>query len=542
MRMIRLALPLLLAACLLLSACTRTPAPKPEPVDSVKFEQGGSDMNTDNSASMPDPTEYPPVWQKDIVINDAWTPGTALSDAVPIPAEIDASEAQPVRIGLSAVEVTDENMASSEGGLEADYCTAAIADGTDAASVPGLVQALDEWNRYAKETASTELAQAHSRYSAYRQQGADGFLYLTSWISMQIGRADTQVLSYIRERYRYNREQEPNYYEFHGVTVDAVTGEKLSLNDFIGDTDLLLTQLEIAAWAQLHYGYRDQADELIGLMKEAVLGCRDDGSFAWMVLPSGLEFRIAALDPNGVDHYSFSIFVPFTALKKGLRPERTALSYDYLDELPKNECLPQLLGSEGPQPEGDEYFGNYFYGSIHGQNYLYAVSDEATSVYALGPTGAPEKVARIPGSLFHPAENYCYTTLDPEHVELTAMVQLGQELFLEGFCRIGEDGIPEPAGLFTLSSNPLPMTTAMDFEAEIFPDEDSTEAQKGIVPAYSMLWIFRTDGETFIDCTFEGGICRGICRIYVEGSWEEGWLFNGLPKEEVIGYEGYYER
>ena len=105
--------------------------------------------------------------------------------------------------------------------------------------------------------------------------------------------------------------------------------------------------------------------------------------------------------------------------------------------------------------------------------------------------------------------------------------------------RIGEGGIPEQIGLFEMTYNSIPFYNATDCEVEIFDSLEASESHMGTLPANSDLAILRSDGETFIDCMApEKGI---ICRLYITGSFEDGWFVNGVPKEEWVGHEGYFE-
>ena len=51
--------------------------------------------------------------------------------------------------------------------------------------------------------------------------------------------------------------------------------------------------------------------------------------------------------------------------------------------------------------------------------------------------------------------------------------------------------------------------------------------------------ILRSDGKTFIDCSKKEK--KKIYRLYITGSEEDGWVINGIPKNELIAYEGYWE-
>ena len=129
---------------------------------------------------------------------------------------------------------------------------------------------------------------------------------------------------------------------------------------------------------------------------------------------------------------------------------------------------------------------------------------------------------------------------DPAHFEMSYLVQLLQELFLRAEASVGEDGLPVLNGLFETTTNPTPMTTQTDFEAEIFTDEEAQESTPGTVPAYTTLVVIRSDGESFVDAVMDTD-GQSVCRLIVGGNEEDGWTINGLPKNEVIGNEGWFE-
>ena len=120
------------------------------------------------------------------------------------------------------------------------------------------------------------------RHKAYQGLFSMESIYLISWISMRIGRSDTRVFSYIEEVYRYNREKEPDFYEVHGHTIDPVTGQALSLNDFFTSVEalpsLIFERMDNGYMFPLPVGYSSR--EVLGIIAASYGGnfvISDDG-------------------------------------------------------------------------------------------------------------------------------------------------------------------------------------------------------------------------------------------------------------------------
>ena len=322
-----LAIVLILCAALLIG-CISKPAKPDEGSSDGKFDSGTQSSGTVETT----------FWTKDVTLEDAFTPSTSLSSVAPVTLSVKAEEAQAIRVRLMEEEMKVEGYTSYEGGVEADVSFAEIDPVTYEGlnvSIAGLEGEIKRFNEAAKTRASKEQAEGRMRHKAYQATDEEeDYIFLTSWISMKIGRADTQVFSYVEDIYRYNRGYEPDFHEVHGHTIDPVSGQTLSLNDFLTDTSDLGSRIYDAlvayTWWEESYGKKE---DYVARLQAAVDGCRDDGSFAWMVYPHGFEFYLvlSTKDEDGVDHTDLSFQVPFEAWSDILRPGIYEVTYDYLN-------------------------------------------------------------------------------------------------------------------------------------------------------------------------------------------------------------------
>lgn len=567
---------LTLLGILLLPGCTRKDKGPDDPPTSSKIDSGsaGSDAASSvtessgissgeasgqqSQAPAGSPAGSAISWRKDITIEEPYTPAVSLSEqklgeisisadrAVPVPIYLTIEESvqnlEDVRSGDVSTEVS---LASLEPSGSTSNGKSAVGWGSEPGTCEGIRSFLNDWNKRAQGRAETELSEGLARYAAYRQIATNDFsIYLNSWISLQVGRSDTQLFSCIEEVYRYNRGYEADYYEIHGKTINSTTGEPLSLLNFFTDIDLLC---EKAAQMLLLSGSlpRDsQVQEAMAeYVKSAIKSCRDDGSFAWMVTPEGIEFHLICLNSgtSPANHYNAEFFLPFSACQDFLSQDTCLVSYPYLQWV-SSAYVPLILGGETPSaPDGSSYYQLYL-GQTGVHKYLYGCDNEHTQIYKTDSgTGSLYSMGEILGEIAPVEYTYdrAYVPLDPQSVGIRCLVQLEQELFLKGNVRIRENGMLERIGLFELEGNGQPITTAIDLQAEVFPNETASESTIKTIPMHTVFAIIRSDGETFIDC--QEWETEEVIRLYITGSEETGWLINGLPKENVIAHEGFWE-
>ena len=486
-------------------------------------------------------------WTHDVTL-DQPSDGTAqLSELAGEALTIPSGEAQAIQVFLDLKTKIAEDIDYYEGGVAAEYVTASLS-GQEAAAYPEITRIVDEYNQFAQERAGRELEEGRLRHAVYEaSEEEQEYIFLTSWIGLQVARSDSQVFSALTEVYRYNREYEPDYYELHGVTIDTQTGRKLTLADFFTDTTVLPDRImESLKERRSVYDSEEERKAYYDMIRNSVEECRDDGSFAWLVYPDGIEFRMVlrSMNKDGREyHTDLDVLVPFEACRDILRENTTDVSYDYLYPCVMKFVEP-VFGTPLPADEEGSRYGLYFVVQKNGQKLLYKCHDERTDVY-VNQGGQAVQTGSCLGEIVLPELTAAGTMPDPAHFQVHCIVQLLQELFLRAEASVGEDGLPVINGLFEVEANPIPMTTQKEFEAEIFADEEAQESAPGTVPAYTDLSVIRSDGETFVDAAMSeldsDAERPRVCRLYVDGNEEEGWTINGLSKEEIIGHEGWYE-
>lgn len=481
------------------------------------------------------------MWRKDITIQDAFVPTQVLKDLPFKELTIPASEAVPVLISLRSLEERSDKIESGKGGVSAEYAVAEITEDLKEKH-PRIWAALKNYNEFAEQNSALEIADGETRYNAYRmKQDVPSFLYLSSRIGIEITRADSGILSFFRTAYRYNREIEPDYHEIYGMTIDPATGRILSLNDIFTDTDKLPQMI----WeALVKSGWRHDTDpdkdEFIGILNNAVQGCREDGSFAWALDTLGIEFSLneARTEAGKEYHRRERAYIPFSICEEILRPGIYGAAYDYMVHLTAKD-VEGVTGLGIPSPESGIFYSSYYYiVQKSGSQYLYCTTDNHTDLYRIRENG-PEKTGEIKAEISYEHNGHMSVPLSPDSYRIEKTANLLQELFLEAPAHSGDDGLVVRDGYFELKTNPLPIITGSAFEAEIFEDSSSKENSIGTIPEHSYLTIMRSDGESFIDCKTEDG--EQIARLYVEKDDDGGWLVNGHPADEVIAQQGWME-
>lgn len=521
-------------------------------------EENSSKIESSVESSEESEEEEELVWTKDVVLSSEWTAIKQLSSLPFVTLSVTAQDAQPIRIDLSEEVMKVDGISSSEGGIEADVSLAQIAPETmaqyPASELRGLQKALASWNEQALNRGQAEMEEARIRHKAYQATNKEKtFIYLTSWISMQVARADTQLVSYATEVYRYNREYEPNYYEIHGVTLDPATGEQLSLKDFFTDTNALMERIERGLIDQeVTKAGTSEHSELVRLIKEAVEGCRDDGSFCWLVYPEGIEFRMVQekpFDKESMYHLTSTVFVPFSDCKDILREGVTKVSYDYFFQV-MSSWMPRMLGFAAPLMEDGSRYMTYYLAQIGGEHYLYGSGGEHTVAYALGDTlltaddpesvDEPYEIDRILGEIHSMRIDRFGTLPDPAALSVSCFVTLLQEMNLSGTVRINEYGWLERIGDFTVAGS-TPMMLGKELEVRAFENAEADDYEWVTLEQNEELSIVRSDGESYIDCQRLGYEDEHLYRLYVDGSAAEGWYINDEPMSEVIGHMGWWE-
>lgn len=478
----------------------------------------------------PDPAGTEITWRTDQTIEAQWETEQELAGIAPLDLRIKASEAEPVRLLAEGHE--DRADGEGSGGIEADYAYVSLKE-EDRQKYPGLQKILEEYAGYLDERKKQELDDNAARQKFYHAKDPDSYIYLTTWLSMQAGRTDSQMVSYFTEAYRYNRNYEPDYYEVHGITADPVSGERYSLNDFFTGTGTLPeTIVDAAVTSGKNRTVQADREKYVSLIRESIEGCRDDGSFAWCVYPDGIAFRFVYeyMSEKKPEHAVQTVFLPFDRYRDILRKDVTDVSYDYIVSLAS-----EYLGID-EIPEGQKY-ASWYRVQKNKTAYLYASRDEETVSYRI-VNGKAEETGRITGEIAWVNVHDTYLPMDTEEIPLIARISFLQEIDIANTCQVQDDGIPAVDGMYRVVSNSMPIMIGIDAEAEIFDDEESTESHAGSLRTGEFLRPVRTDAATFIDAQTEEDT---LCRLYIEGSEEEGWIINGLPQHEIISHMGWFE-
>ena len=535
-------------SAVMICGCGQSTAGQTSPATSK--ETGNEDSTTEGTSASASTTESAQgdiendllfLWKKDITLQDPFVPTQDLSSLPYKEISIPASEAKPIAISLDSLTLSSEMIDSSEGGVNAKYAVVKMDEAVQE-EYAKVWSEFKKFNEFAEENAILEIAEGETRYKAYRKDASKAsYLNLSSWTGIELKRTDTGLLSYFRTVYRYNRGFEPNYHELYGRTIDPATGRVLSLNDILTDTG----ELPQMIWdALVRSGHRNESDpdkeEFIEILRTAIQGCRDDGSFGWALDPLGIEFGLIESYTNGeaTEHRRERAYIPFSRCREPLRPGIAEPSYDFMVQLAPEDVGELTGNAEIPFLTEKLYLYDHYYVQKSGAGYLYCSLEDHTDLCSI--TGQNiEKIGEIPAEISYDHYDHMCEVLSPDSFKLHRISNILQELFLEASAHSDGNGMVVRDGYYKLTTNPMPIISGREFEAELFEDAESTESVTGSIPANSMLTIVRSDGETFVDCQIED--TDQLARLYVEGDEENGFTVNGYPMDEVIGHQGWFE-
>ena len=476
------------------------------------------------------------------ITKESWSPSKQLSDIPKGNLTLPALEAETVKVSFTQEE--EQGLYEyPKGEVSVQYALSNLSD--DAPS--GVREVFQDFNKWSLDKAKTELSSGIERWHEYWKQVPEDKNYVSIYLTPQIGinltRSDTSIISYVSSVYCWNRDYEPDMRLLYGHTFDAQSGRELSLNDFISDPEALADILcdefiEQSAGAELKdreavYG----TDEFKKTVHESISGCRDDGCFAWSVSPIGFEFYFTDgfYEPNYFNYSKEDVLIPFSMCKELLCQEVGA-SYDFVAII-DNNAAGKMLGIEEPL-EGDvTSWHAEFIGHKDGKDYLYLSGDDLTLTYRINEDNV-EYLGKMAGEIYWLRNEVYDPVLDPDGIDMKLTRDLVFELdILEGVAALGEDGKPYLTELYTQYNRAAPITTLKKFKADSYPDLQSTNAKKESLKDNTALNFVRTDGETFVDVQemYEEG--DKIYRLYISGSYEEGWTINGQPAGDLISTE-----
>ncbi|MCR4655650.1 MAG: hypothetical protein K5770_05405 [Lachnospiraceae bacterium] len=479
---------------------------------------------------------------------DDWKPSDTASVTEAEKLKLPPEEALAVKISLRDEEAKDI-WDSYTGGADAEYAPAEI----EGDAPEALKNIIDDYNMWVNETTKNELKAARERWERYHASDPDSFIALTPRIGMKLSRSDTSLISYVTVVNRYNREYEPDDNLYHGYTFDSQTGRRLFLNDLVTDIDRF-AKIVCDELLVMYTGYADEKtgefleDGFRKAVTDSIKGARDDGLFAWTVSTEGFSVYLA--DPFYKEGYLMhdveDIFIPFGALGDILCQELAA-GYDHICYFYR-AYLPQVYGMTIEElPQSPEYKWYATYKAVKdGQNYLYLSGDDQTLVYHMKESGA-EYIGQIFGEIDSSISINYEPVIDPDRFTLKGSAFLVQELLnLCADACIGDNGVPELFGLFKLEyGGTTPLMVVNPFEAEVFPDEKASGAEKKELPEYTGLMFLRTDGDTFIDMEIDSyddpELDGAVCRLYVTGNYQDGFTVNGHPQDEILEDQGWLE-
>ncbi len=471
-----------------------------------------------------------------------WSPSKRLSDIPKGNLTLPALQAGAVKVSFTQEE--EQGLYEyPDGEVTVQYALCDIAD--DAPS--GTKEIFNSFNKWSLDRAKSELSGGIDRWHEYWKQVSEDKKYVSIYLTPQVGinltRSDTSIISYVSSVYCWNRDYGPDIRLLYGHTFDAQSGRELSLNDFVSDpealADILCDEFIIqSAGAEPEerkavYG----TEEFKKTVHESILGCRDDGCFAWSVSPVGFEFYFTGgfYEPNYFEFSKEDVFIPFSMCRDFLCQEVGA-AYDFVTMVP-NSITDKMLGIKEPLEGDTTSWHSEFIGHRGGKDYLYLSGDDLTLTYRINEDSV-EYLGSMAGEIYWLRSEVYDPVLDPDGIEMRLTKDLLYELdILEGAAVIGEDGKLYLTELYTQGSFARPVTVVKKFKADTFSDLQSTKAKKEWIDKNTVLIFVRTDGESFVDVQDQYAEDDRTYRLYISGSYEEGYTINGQPAEEIVSTE-----
>lgn len=425
---------------------------------------------------------------------------------------------------------------------------------------PKLEKLLEEENRRSEEGNLSRSEEAIRRMREEYDEAQEGGYYNVE-DRLYLERADSKVFGFMKQRLDSDQEMEDMRIRSYNILPE--TGERLFLEDFVRDYDVLADRIIKGIREIYQEPYRKAGEkrpfdegEARGYILAALKTVDDEENphtLGWVVDDQGLLFRFfnpVDVGAGNLYYEPLCVQIPYHELEGILEQELfdyTALPQDYITRiLPYTEYVLESKGEEirlRVEPV-KEAFEGYAYDSgivnvtVNGDQIqlineelemtpdkvilarkgeeLYLYMDFYWEAYSeikvcrITPEGAGE-VEGVEGSFA-----YAPTGIDMIPVEHIIWFY-GTSSIYKNY-KLDAGGRLEDAGdeYYRYLSHST-IVNRFPIEADVFEDEFDTEPSKETLPELVKLKEFRTDGESFVDFLMEDG---RVVRLYRDQSYD----------------------
>lgn len=418
---------------------------------------------------------------------------------------------------------------------------------------PELSAALEDAN--GKVQAEMEEYGARYRKEAreFFEKDPDYFMAFEAALHLGIQRADSEVLSVMKERVLYEGGAHEGYF-YGGDNFDVRTGKEIALTDVVKDMDSLKKVLG-------EYLNRDYPDDLMVEIPETFKDYKPE-DFGWTLGADGITFYFSPYEIA-----SFSAGMLPVCIRFDEKPELFTGKYQNAVEEYISSVIPYtryLCDADGDgktdvlqvNADTDEYgtmdklhillngkdcpfdfyafsLKTHFAVTKEGRFLLLNGSMENDysflQIYRLDGK-KPERTAELFGmgpAWYYDAYNGTSAGsafVDPENLTLSKNCDIMGTYDAFARHRLGKDGIPEKLDELWAVEYPMSITSKRDLQLEVLKDvEDTGTGSAEKFPAGTTFTFAYTDGETYVNCLTGGGKAVRLSPEQVD--WE--WTING---------------
>lgn len=406
---------------------------------------------------------------------------------------------------------------------------------------PKLNEAFEEYNRQVESQKKAILEELKSDYDATAENRTEDIsIQMTSEITARALRADSNVVSILREHYDYAGGIH-GYYYTDGINFDAKTGKELTLADVIEDQDTF-TELVSEAFVRDYSGTAGY-DTLMDAGEQLKNWDFDSNEhILWTIDPTCVSLYFAPYVLGSYAHGEQVVSIYFDEAPEIFNETYTMACEDYILPVTNRKPLSILtdsgerekisaeanlvysgdyaaykvaytIGDTNLSSEYECYGADIYLAHTNGENYIYAFQSTDNGATYLSVVNADKKTFDDEKNIDTCRKEYYKNgdTEDPYELIQGSTAFTDPSKFTLGFSvdvlgtyyaykdfHIGEDGYPVSDDQLYASGASTAFRAIREITCDTV-DEKGNVTGKAAIPAGSYLVVARTDGEKIAD-------------------------------------------